>query len=74
MLLAVIIRPPSELAANAVMARSISPALRTTGRKSTPSEGAGLKYRIVRSPGQQHADAPHPILLLRTRSERPDGG
>jgi hypothetical protein len=26
---------------------------------------AGLKFRIVRGCGQQHADAPHPVGLLR---------
>jgi hypothetical protein len=29
------------------------------------------KYRIVRGRGQQHADAPHPLALLRARRERP---
>ena len=32
---------------------------------------AGLIYRIVRGHGQQHADAPHPLALLRARRERP---
>src|SRR5262249_18915606 len=31
----------------------------------------GLKFRIVRGCRQQHADAPHPLGLLRTRRERP---
>src|SRR5262245_13139014 len=30
-----------------------------------------LKLRIVRDYGQEHADAPHPLALLRPRSERP---
>ncbi|MGB6560087.1 MAG: hypothetical protein WBE96_22145 [Pseudolabrys sp.] len=33
----------------------------------------GLKFRIVRGCGQEHADAPHPLALLRTRGERPRG-
>ena len=33
----------------------------------------GLKFRIVRGCGQEHADAPHPVGLLCTRRERPDG-
>ena len=32
---------------------------------------AGLKFRIVRGCGQQHADAPHALGLLRARRERP---
>jgi hypothetical protein len=28
---------------------------------------AGLKFRIVRGCGQQHADAPHPLGLLCVR-------
>jgi hypothetical protein len=32
---------------------------------------AGLIYRIARGRGQQHADAPHPLALLRARRERP---
>ena len=32
---------------------------------------AGLKFRIVRGCGQEHADAPHPLGLLRARRERP---
>src|SRR5262245_54794691 len=32
---------------------------------------AGLKYRIARRCGHEHADAPHPLALLRTRHERP---
>src|SRR5262249_6858851 len=32
---------------------------------------AGLKFSIVRHCGQQHADAPHALALLRARSERP---
>ena len=32
---------------------------------------AGLKFRIVRGCGQEHADAPHPLALLRARRERP---
>src|SRR5262249_42977376 len=31
----------------------------------------GLKFRIVRGCRQQHADAPHPLRLLRARRERP---
>ena len=31
----------------------------------------GLKFRIVRGCGQEHADAPHPLGLLRARRERP---
>ena len=31
---------------------------------------AGLKFRIVRGCGQEHADAPHPLGLLRARRER----
>src|SRR5262249_34007165 len=33
----------------------------------------GLKLRIVRGRGQEHADAPHPLALLRARRERPRG-
>ena len=32
---------------------------------------AGLKFRIVRGCVQEHADAPHPLGLLRARRERP---
>ena len=32
---------------------------------------AGLKFRIVRSGGHEHADAPHLLALLRARPERP---
>jgi hypothetical protein len=32
---------------------------------------AGLKFRIVRGCGQEYADAPHPLGLLRPRSQRP---
>ena len=32
---------------------------------------AGLKFRIVRGCGQEHADAPHPLGLLRARRQRP---
>ena len=32
---------------------------------------AGLKIRIVRGRGQEHADAPHPLGLLRARCKRP---
>src|SRR6266550_4561400 len=32
---------------------------------------AGLKCRIVRDCGQEHADAPHALGLLRARGERP---
>src|SRR5262249_13183349 len=35
------------------------------------SPDPGLKYRIVRRCGQQHADPPHSLLLLRARRERP---
>src|SRR5215471_6763988 len=31
----------------------------------------GLSFRIVRARGHQHADAPHPLALLRARRERP---
>jgi hypothetical protein len=31
----------------------------------------GLKYRIVRGCGHQHADPPHALALLRARRERP---
>ena len=34
---------------------------------------AGLKFRIVRGCGQEHADAPHPLGLLRARRKRPCG-
>ena len=34
----------------------------------------GLKLRIVRRCGQEHADAPHPLGLLRARGERPSDG
>jgi len=34
---------------------------------------AGLKFQIVRSRGQENADAPHPLALLRARRERPRG-
>jgi hypothetical protein len=32
---------------------------------------AGLKYRIVGGCGQEYADAPHPLALLRARRVRP---
>jgi hypothetical protein len=32
---------------------------------------AGLPFRIVRGAGHQHANAPHPFALLRTRRDRP---
>jgi hypothetical protein len=32
---------------------------------------AGLKFRIVRGYGQEYADAPHPLGLLRPRRKRP---
>ena len=32
---------------------------------------AGLRFRIVRGRGHEHADAPHPLGLLRARRERP---
>ena len=32
---------------------------------------AGLTFRIVRGCGQEHADAPHALGLLRARRERP---
>jgi hypothetical protein len=32
---------------------------------------AGLKFRIVRGSGQEHADAPRSLGLLRFRRERP---
>src|SRR5262245_14299526 len=35
---------------------------------------AGLKFRIVRGYGQEHADAPHRVLLLRKRGGRPRCG
>ena len=31
---------------------------------------AGLNFRIVRGRGQEHADAPHALALLRVRGER----
>jgi len=34
---------------------------------------ASLKLRIVCGAGHQHADAPHPLGLLRARRERPRG-
>jgi len=34
---------------------------------------AGLHYRIVRGQRHEHANAPHPLRLLRTRRERPHG-
>src|SRR6516165_2430441 len=34
---------------------------------------AGLPYRIVRGCGQEHADPPHALALLRARRERPRG-
>src|SRR5262249_24430135 len=34
---------------------------------------AGLSFRVVRARGHQHADAPHPLALLRARRERPRG-
>ena len=34
---------------------------------------AGLTFRIVRGCGHEHADAPHPLGLLRARRERPRG-
>ena len=34
---------------------------------------AGLSLRIVRGLAHEHADAPHPLALLRTRRERPRG-
>jgi hypothetical protein len=38
-----------------------------------PRREAGLKFRIVRGCGQEYADTPHPLQLLRTRRERPRG-
>jgi His Kinase A (phospho-acceptor) domain len=35
---------------------------------------AGLKFGIVRSRGQENANAPHPLASLRTRRERPRRG
>ena len=32
---------------------------------------ASLKFRIVRGRGQEHADAPHPLALLRLSRQRP---
>jgi len=32
---------------------------------------AGLPFRIVRGSTHEHADAPHPLKLLRTRRQRP---
>ena len=32
---------------------------------------AGLKFGIVRSRGQENANAPHPVWMLRARRERP---
>src|SRR5262249_32928224 len=32
---------------------------------------AGLKFPIVRSRGQEHADQPHALAVLRARRERP---
>jgi len=32
---------------------------------------AGLSFRIVCGKGQEHADAPHPLALLRARRDRP---
>jgi hypothetical protein len=32
---------------------------------------AGLSFRIIRSRVHEHADAPHPLRLLRARRERP---
>src|SRR6516165_8613384 len=32
---------------------------------------AGLCFRIIRSEWHEHADAPHPLDLLRARRERP---
>src|SRR5262245_27689872 len=37
------------------------------------SAEAGLIFRSVRSCGQEHADVPHPVTLLRARLERPRG-
>src|SRR5262249_52560414 len=34
---------------------------------------AGLRLRIVRGVRHEHADAPHPLALLRPRRERPRG-
>src|SRR5262245_38270383 len=34
----------------------------------------GLKHRIVRGAGQEDADPPHPLGLLRMRRERPRRG
>ena len=31
----------------------------------------GLPFRIVRGYSHEHADAPHPLALLRARRERP---
>jgi hypothetical protein len=35
---------------------------------------AGLKFRIVRGRGHQHADPPHALGLLRAHGERPRNG
>src|SRR4029450_1037189 len=34
---------------------------------------ASLSFRIVRGQMHEHADAPHPLALLRSRRERPGG-
>jgi hypothetical protein len=35
---------------------------------------AGLKFRIIRGRGHEHADAPHSPGLLCARRQRPSGG
>ena len=35
------------------------------------SRQAGVSFHIVRSEWREHADAPHPLGLLRARRERP---
>jgi hypothetical protein len=32
---------------------------------------ARLPFRVILADGHQHADAPHPLWLLRTRPQRP---
>src|SRR5215471_11825953 len=37
------------------------------------SRGTGLRLRILRIQADEDADAPHPLVLLRARHERPGG-
>jgi len=50
-----------------VLAHSPTPLLQRLGKRGEPR----LTFRIVRSERREHADAPHPLALLRARRDRP---